>query len=275
MGNAANDDETLMARQRASMPQGTGAILNRRTLATSHGRLAELLQPGMEVLDVGCGNGAITSGIAAQVGADGRVVGVDVNAPFIFEAKETYRGVPGLHFEVADVYDLPYDGEFDVVTAARVLQWLAQPHMALESMVRATKVKGRVVILDYNHTKIEWEPEPPAEVQRFYDAFLHWRTTAGMDNTIADRLPAMMADAGLTDIHISPQHEHVARGDVDFHHGVILWADVMASRGLQMVADGFLTEKEREAAERTYREWAAHSAQRQRMYLLAVEGTKP
>ena len=38
-------------------------ILDRRTLERDHRRLAELLKPGMAVLDVGCGTGAITAGL--------------------------------------------------------------------------------------------------------------------------------------------------------------------------------------------------------------------
>jgi hypothetical protein len=41
------------ARHRAHMPEGTSGILNARSLATAHRRLAELLQPGLTVLDIG------------------------------------------------------------------------------------------------------------------------------------------------------------------------------------------------------------------------------
>ena len=49
-----------VARRRAHMPEGTTAILDARSLATAHRRLAALLSPGLAVLDVGCGTGAIT-----------------------------------------------------------------------------------------------------------------------------------------------------------------------------------------------------------------------
>jgi ubiquinone/menaquinone biosynthesis C-methylase UbiE len=44
----------------------------------AHGRLAQLLLPGMSVPDIGCGSGAITAGIADAVGPSGTVVGVYV-----------------------------------------------------------------------------------------------------------------------------------------------------------------------------------------------------
>jgi ubiquinone/menaquinone biosynthesis C-methylase UbiE len=58
------------ARRRGPLPQ--------RSLETSHRRLAELLRPGMAVLDVGCGAGAITRGIAEAVAPGGHALGLDV-----------------------------------------------------------------------------------------------------------------------------------------------------------------------------------------------------
>src|SRR5688572_15992192 len=118
-----HDTAADVAKHRATMPHGTGAILDTRTLANAHRRLAELLRPGMSVLDIGCGTGAITRGIAESQGSHvTRVIGVDVNAGFVDNARARHAGVPGLSFEVADVYALPWTASFDLVTAARVLQ---------------------------------------------------------------------------------------------------------------------------------------------------------
>ena len=52
-------------------------ILNRRTLQRDHPYLARVLRTGMEILDVGCGTGAITADIAKAVGPDGMALGID------------------------------------------------------------------------------------------------------------------------------------------------------------------------------------------------------
>lgn len=267
---------TDVAVDRARMPHGTGAILDTRTLATAHRRLAQLIRPGMSILDVGCGTGAITCGIAEAQGSHVvRVVGVDTNAGFIEAARARHAGMPGLSFAVADAYALPWTAAFDLVNAARVLQWLRDADAALAAMVAATKPGGRVLVLDYNHDKIAWDPPPPESMQRFYAAFLAWRADAGMDNAIADSLGARFAAAGLTAVETSPQHETTRRGDPDFAVRTGIWADVAASRGHQMVADGAIDESTRAAAEIEYRRWVETTAARQTMYLLAVDGTRP
>ena len=265
-----------LARRRAHMPDGTSEILDARTLATGHRRLAALLHPGLSVLDVGCGTGAITRGIAETVGPEGRVVGVDVNASMIDKARAAHGGVPGLSFEVADVHTLPSGGafDFDIVTAARVLQWLADPAAALRSMTAAAKNRGRVVVLDYNHEKAAWTPQPPISMRRFYAAFLQWRAAAGMDNAIADHLRDLFAGVGLGDIVASDQHEVSQRADPDFEMRAGIWAAVAATRGRQMVADGAIGERERDAAEADYRAWLRDSAESHVQYLLAVEGVR-
>jgi SAM-dependent methyltransferase len=272
---AVIDDGFDVARRRAEMPAGAFGILDARSLRTSHRRLAELVVEGVHVLDVGCGTGVITRGIAERVGPAGRVVGLDVCDAVIADARAKHTDVPGLAFVVGDVYRLPATGRFDIVTAARVLQWLARPAAALRAMRGAVKPGGHVIVLDYNHERIAWHPRPPASVEAFYGAFLRWRADAGMDNAIADHLGDLFRLADLTDIAVVPQHETTERGDEDFETRAGIWAEVAATRGHQMVADGVISEPERAAAQSDYRAWLDRDAKTQTMYLLAVDGTRP
>jgi SAM-dependent methyltransferase len=264
-----------VARHRAHMPDGTRAILDTRSLQADHRRLAALLRPGLAVLDVGCGTGAITRGIAEAVGHEGHAVGVDVNQSMIEAARAAHRRVLGLSFHVVDVYRLPFRGEFDIVAAARVLQWLADPGAALREMTKALRRGGRMVILDYNHEKASWTPEPPASMRRFVAAFLRWRAAAGLDNAIADRLGELLSGVGLTAIATTDQSEFTRRSDPDFETRAGIWATIAATRGHQMVADGAISEGERRAAEVEYRAWLGQAGQSHVQYLLAVEGVRP
>src|SRR5258708_14182017 len=68
-------------------------ILNRRTLQRDHPYLARVLRTGMNVLDVGCGTGAITADIAKAVGPDGMAVGIDRDGPNLAIAVQGYCGL--------------------------------------------------------------------------------------------------------------------------------------------------------------------------------------
>lgn len=258
------------------MPAGTERFLDARSLGDAQRRVAELLRPGMSVLDVGCGTGAITEGIARAVGPGGRVLGIDVSRELIDRAGERTEGQPNLSFALADVSSLGREGRrYDVVTAARMLQWLADPRAALAAMVGVTRPGGVVVVLDYNHRRASWEPQLPESAQEFYEAFLAWREQAGMDNEMADSLPEMFAGLGLTEIRCTPQPEVTGRGDEDFAVRIALWGQVMATRGHQVVADGFLGEARRAAAQADFERWAEEEAQSQTLYLAATEGVVP
>lgn len=266
--------EPNIASKRAELSGKLTGVLDARTLASSHGRLAELLAEGMSVLDIGCGTGAITRGIAEAVGPGGRVVGIDSNPKLIEKARQTHGDVPWLTFETGDIYRLAYQEQFNIVTCARVFVWLNDPLKALEMMKSAAAIGGSIVIADYNHEKIAWQPEPPASMLAFYSAYLKWRSDAGFDNAIADRLPDLFRQAGLEQIAVTPQHEVAVRTASDFERRIGIWADTASSRGPQMERDGFITGREYADAEREYREWAAADARSLTMYMLAVEGRK-
>jgi ubiquinone/menaquinone biosynthesis C-methylase UbiE len=256
------------------MPAGSELFLDTRSLSTSHRRLASLLAPGMTVLDVGCGSGAITRGIAEAVSPGGMVLGIDVSAELIGHAIRGGEGA-NLTYEVADIHLLDRPASFDVASAARVLQWLSDPMPALRAMIDAVKPGGTVVVLDYDHTKLEWDPEPPAAVGRFYDAFLQWRAETGFDNELARHLPAMLRQAGLLEVSESDESEVATRGERDFATRVALWPNIIATRGHQLVGDGALREAERSRAEAEFRSWIETDAERQVLRLSAVVGTRP
>jgi len=95
-----------------------------------------------------------------------------------------------------------------------------------------------------------------------------------MDNAIADRLASLLAHAGLRAITVTAQHGVARRGDRLFDPRVTIWAEVAATRGRQMVADGAIGERARAEAEADWRAWARDTAETQTLYLLAVEGIR-
>jgi len=148
---------------RAAIPPEAMGIMTARTLANSHPALLSLLEPGVSVLDVGCGPGALTIEIARRV-APGHVVGMDLNPQMIesAEAASPPGEMPNLVFYHGDIRESGWHGEFDVANAARVLQWIANAPTAVQHMARAVAPGGSVVLLDYDHTRARWTGGPGA-----------------------------------------------------------------------------------------------------------------
>src|SRR4051794_33884294 len=238
--------------ERAAMPKGTHAAMENRTVFNANRNLLDIIKQGDHVLDVGCGSGSITASIASLVGDTGSVTGIDTSEHLIEIAREhsSALALSNVHFEVADILQYSPTQQFDVVSAARVLQWVANPKEILLKMVALLKPGGYVSVLDYNHERIQWTPAIPEIMSKFYKAFLQWRKDAGMDNQIADHLANMFEEAGLKNITVSDHSELTNSTDTDFEKHINIWAIVAATRGKQMVDDGYITEEERANAER-------------------------
>ena len=246
-------------------------ILGRRTLEKDHRCLAAALAPGMSVLDVGCGTGAITVGTADVVGPAGRVVGIDRDDALLQIARESQKR-PNLSFELRDATSIIYLAEFDVVTASRTLQWITDPGRAIAAMKAAARPGGLLIVLDFNHELNYWEPQPPAEFQRFYRAFLKWRRAHGWDNRVADHLPELMRSCGLHEVQSEVQDEVVRRGEPDFDTQSQLWLNVVESLGEQVAAGGFCTSSDVHSAHSAYAAYIATQLARQILSMRAVTG---
>ncbi len=112
---------------------------NARFVSELGAPVLELLAPraGERILDLGCGDGALTEKIAAR-GAD--VVGVDASADQVAAARAR-----GLDARVADAQALPFVGEFDAVFSNAVLHWVRDQSAMMASVHRALKPGGRFV----------------------------------------------------------------------------------------------------------------------------------
>ena len=82
------------------------------------------LEPGLRVLDAGCGPGKITSILHGMIQPGGEVLGIDYSDERIRHAKEHYGGQSGITFLVHDLRE-PLDGmgPFDLIWVRFVLEY--------------------------------------------------------------------------------------------------------------------------------------------------------
>ena len=115
------------------------------------------LGPEERVLDVACGTGIVARRAARRGGADGKVVGLDINEGMLEVARKTSSDIrPAIEWRQGDATDLPLpDGAFDVVFCQQGLQFFADRSAALGEMHRVLVPNGRLVLsvlrsIEYN-----------------------------------------------------------------------------------------------------------------------------
>ena len=173
-----------------------------RTVDNSAAYLAGHLRPGLSLLDVGCGPGTITAGLAERV-APGRVVGVDTAEAVLDEARRNTAGMRNVEFAVADVHALDFDDDtFDVVHAHQVLQHVADPVGALREMRRVTRPGGLVAVRDADFGAMIWYPEPPG-MDAWLPIYCAVARGNGGEPDAGRRLVAWARAAGFTDVTAS------------------------------------------------------------------------
>jgi ubiquinone/menaquinone biosynthesis C-methylase UbiE len=249
----------------------TTAIFDNRSLEADYATLIPLLKPGMRVLDVGCGTGAISKGIAERIGPNGYVTGIDNTEKFITSGKETYQHINNLELIYADIFQFEPAEKFDLIVSARVLQWLNNPVDALKRFKKLLKPGGQVSVLDYNHEQLQWHPAPPESMLRFYGTFLRWRADAGMNNHIAEDLPGYFEEAGFSNIETYDADEIYVKGQDNFLSKIGIWAKVASST--QMVDEGYISNDDRLQAIEDYNKWIETDAESMTMVLKEVRGT--
>ena len=97
-----------------------------------HLAIAELVQRGSRVLDVGCGDGGLLKLLEATLGVDGR--GIEISQKGVNEC--VARGLSVIQGDAdTDLVDYP-DDAFDYVILAQTLQATHRPRHVLEQMLR-------------------------------------------------------------------------------------------------------------------------------------------
>jgi trans-aconitate methyltransferase len=103
-------------------------------------------QPGEQILDLGCGDGALTEQLA---GTGAILLGVD-SSPTMLDAarKRNLHSARSIEFAHHDATALPYEQQFDAVFSNAALHWitgLSGQQAALAGIHRALRPGGRFV----------------------------------------------------------------------------------------------------------------------------------
>lgn len=154
--------------------------------------------PGARVADVGCGPGALLPVLAAEVGPDGQVTGVDGDPAAVGAARAYTSGLGGVTVLAgrAEATGLPAGG-FDAVMVRHVLAHNGGREAEIVAhLAGLLRPGGTLYLADTFAPAITSVPEIPllAEVTERYQAF---HATLGNDLRPGPRLASWLRDAGL------------------------------------------------------------------------------
>jgi SAM-dependent methyltransferase len=172
------------------------------------------LRPGMRVADLGCGVGTVTQLLAEIVGPDGHVVGVDLSADQLEEARQrtASAGLTNVSFVCASASrtGLPRES-FDLVYCRFLLLHMPNPEDGLREMRGLLEDGGVLVCEDGDLTSAG--SEPPSALDAFADLFSRLGPTRGLDYTLGRRLYHMVGEAGFASASVRFNQPVFTRGD--------------------------------------------------------------
>jgi SAM-dependent methyltransferase len=187
------------------------------------------LPHGAQVLEVGCGTGAVTRVLATWPGVR-EVIGVDPSPAFIARARELARGLTNASFQEADGRALPFgSGTVDAVVFHTTLCHVPEPDAMLREAVRLLRPGGCLLVFegDYATATLATSAGDPLDAcaQAFREHFVH-------DAWLVRRLPLLLRTAGV-DLHWARSHGYVETPTPGFmlSSWVDLGADALAASG--------------------------------------------
>jgi ubiquinone/menaquinone biosynthesis C-methylase UbiE len=202
--------ETIAQSERPGILVGVAQRHGERSAKRNAAFFLPHLQPGMSILDIGCGPGAITIGLAEAV-APGEVIGVDLDQDQISRAQALAadRGVANVEFRVGSIYALPFpDSSLDAAFAHTVFMHLDTPVVAAAEVLRVLKPGGVFGVSERTaEGGISANYEPI--LVRFNELYRAWAKQRGVDLNIGSRLRGLLNQAGFKTVEASASYGEV------------------------------------------------------------------
>ncbi len=161
--------------------------------------------PGERVLDVACGTGIVARRAAPRVGADGTVVGLELNEGMLEVARKISADIrPAIEWRQGDATEIPFpDAAFDIVFCQQGLQFFSDQPAALREMYRVLVPNGRLALSVLR--SIEHNPGYVAlaeALERHVGADAGAMMRSPFSPLSTDELGDLVAGAGFRDVRI-------------------------------------------------------------------------
>lgn len=164
---------------------------------TEHALRLAGVQPGMRVLDVGCGPGDVSFVAARLVGSTGTVLGVDASSDVVelARARAAERGLSTVKFEQTTIANIAVD-EVDAVIGRLILMHLPDPISTLRQFAGLVRPGGLIAFCEFDIGAARSIPESPLS-RALVDAIARVFQGAGLDPAFGAALHTLFRRAGL------------------------------------------------------------------------------
>lgn len=218
-----------------------------------------LLHPAMRLIDVGCGPGSITAGLASRV-TPGETIGIDASTSVIDTARSLRDpSLTSLAFEVGSIYEPRFAAEsFDAIFAHQVLQHLRRPVDALLQMRNLLTPGGVIGVREADWGSMTFYPENEG-MRRFLHMYYELAHRNGGEPNAGRHMRRWFREAGFGETQITTSTTSYADAGATRE-----WANTYAERTLHSnLADkaleyGLATRSDLESMAAAWRTWGDH-----------------
>lgn len=160
---------------------------------------------GLDVLDVGCGTGEISSRIVREFSPRG-VTGVDLAEVNLRRARSRFgpEEYPGLSFLQGDATSLQFpDNRFDMALCRHMLQAVPEPGRVVREMIRVVKPGGWLYFLAEDYGMLFFHPTRRDTDEFFREYGGKAAATSGSNLRHGRTMPSELAALGCADLEVN------------------------------------------------------------------------
>jgi ubiquinone/menaquinone biosynthesis C-methylase UbiE len=160
------------------------------------------LREGINILEVGCGTGSMTTWLSKQIGVKGHIIAVDASEKQLELARKAAEesGATNIEFICSTVEALDLQsGSIDLTCSRLLLMHLKNPKQVLINLKKYLRAGGVIACEEPYASSLITTPHNEF-IERMNELFIKLGKLQGLDFNIGDKLYSILMSAGYSNI---------------------------------------------------------------------------